>query len=98
MEELLQEADEFQEILSRNYSLPNEIDENDLEAELDALTDELLEREVEGMDSYLDDITTIPSESVPVVTKSTMVNLKFSIFSTMLIDKFLFLGTRYTCW
>lgn len=39
MEDLLEDSNEIQEILGRSYGCPDEIDEDDLEAELDALGD-----------------------------------------------------------
>jgi charged multivesicular body protein 5 len=71
MGELMEDADELQDILSRSYGLPNEIDETELESELDALTDELLEQEVGGEPSYLDEIATPPS-SVPAAKQSVV--------------------------
>jgi charged multivesicular body protein 5 len=56
MEELLEQANEVQESLSRSYAVPDEIDEADLEAELDALG---LEDEEEGP-SYLADLNKTP--------------------------------------
>ncbi|KAI9447552.1 vacuolar protein sorting-associated protein 60 [Lactarius indigo] len=56
MEELLEQANEVQESLSRSYAVPDEIDEADLEAELDALG---LEEEEEGT-SYLADLNKAP--------------------------------------
>lgn len=56
MEELLEQANEIQESLGRSYAVPDEIDEADLEAELDALQ---LEEEEEGP-SYLSDLNKIP--------------------------------------
>ncbi|KAI9452578.1 vacuolar protein sorting-associated protein 60 [Russula earlei] len=55
MEELLEQANEVQESLSRSYAVPDEIDEADLEAELDALGME----EDEG-ESYLADLNRAP--------------------------------------
>ncbi|KAI8075956.1 Snf7-domain-containing protein [Gilbertella persicaria] len=57
MEDLMEQANEVQETLGRSYNLPDDIDEDDLEAELDALGDEL-EFEEEDVPSYLqeDDI------------------------------------------
>lgn len=52
MEDLLEQANEVQETLGRSYALGDEIDEDDLEAELDALGDEL-DFEEEGEPSYL---------------------------------------------
>ncbi|KAF5388082.1 hypothetical protein D9615_000588 [Tricholomella constricta] len=56
MEELLEQANEIQETLGRSYAVPDEIDEADLEAELDALA---LEEEEEGT-SYLADLNKVP--------------------------------------
>ncbi|KAI0265794.1 vacuolar protein sorting-associated protein 60 [Gloeopeniophorella convolvens] len=58
MEELLEQANEVQETLSRSYAVPDEVDEADLEAvtELDALG---LEEEEEGP-SYLADLNKAP--------------------------------------
>ncbi|KAG2013810.1 hypothetical protein CC2G_010679 [Coprinopsis cinerea AmutBmut pab1-1] len=56
MEELMEQANEIQETLARSYALPDEIDEADLEAELDALE---LEEEEEGP-SYLADLNKAP--------------------------------------
>ncbi|KAG1892226.1 Snf7 family [Suillus subluteus] len=56
MEELLEQANEIQESLGRSYAVPDEIDEADLEAELDALQ---LEEEEEGP-SYLSDLNKVP--------------------------------------
>jgi len=56
MEDLLEQANEIQESLGRSYAVPDEIDEADLEAELDALA---LEEEEEGT-SYLADLNKVP--------------------------------------
>ncbi|KAF7731416.1 hypothetical protein EC973_000224 [Apophysomyces ossiformis] len=56
MEDLLEQANEVQESLGRSYNLPEDIDEADLEAELDALGDEL-EFDEEEVPSYLQDAT-----------------------------------------
>ncbi|KAJ3154207.1 hypothetical protein HDU86_004751 [Geranomyces michiganensis] len=55
MEDLLEQANELQETMGRSYGLPDGIDEDDLEAELDALGDELMEDEAEP--SYLQEPT-----------------------------------------
>lgn len=39
MEDLLEQAQEVQELMGRSYNLPDEIDEDELDAELDALQD-----------------------------------------------------------
>ncbi|EJD53523.1 vacuolar protein sorting-associated protein 60 [Auricularia subglabra TFB-10046 SS5] len=56
MEDLLEQANEVQESLGRSYAVPDEIDEADLQAELDALE---LEEEEEGP-SYLADMNKVP--------------------------------------
>ncbi|KAF8646407.1 hypothetical protein AX16_007272 [Volvariella volvacea WC 439] len=56
MEDLLEQANEIQESLARSYAVPDELDEADLEAELDALA---LEQEEEGP-SYLADLNKVP--------------------------------------
>ncbi|KAI7848303.1 charged multivesicular body protein 5-like protein [Circinella umbellata] len=57
MEDLIDQANEVQESLGRSYNLPDDIDEEDLEAELDALGDELNFDE-EEVPSYLqEDVT-----------------------------------------
>jgi len=56
MEDLLEQANEIQESLGRSYAVPDELDESDLQAELDALA---LEDEDEGT-SYLADLNKAP--------------------------------------
>jgi len=60
MEDLMEQANEVQESLGRSYNLPDDIDETDLEAELDALGDEL-NFEDEEVPSYLQDDVEVPS-------------------------------------
>lgn len=43
MAELMEENDMIQEAMSRSFSTPEDLDEADLEAELDALGDEVME-------------------------------------------------------
>lgn len=57
MADMLEQADEVQEALGRNYGTPD-IDESELEAELEALGDEMLGDEDS---SYLDDAMKAPS-------------------------------------
>jgi len=57
MEDLLEQANEVQEMLGRSYAVPDEVDEADLQAELDALSEFGAEEEA----SYLDDVTTKPT-------------------------------------
>ncbi|KAH8548193.1 Snf7-domain-containing protein [Umbelopsis sp. PMI_123] len=60
MEELMEQANEVQESLGRSYNLPDDIDEADLEAELDALGDDL-NFEEEEVPSYLQDDVEVPT-------------------------------------
>lgn len=55
--DMLEQADEVQEALGRSYGTP-EIDEDELEAELDALGDEIA---LDDDTSYLDDAVKAPS-------------------------------------
>ncbi|KAN0097534.1 Snf7 family [Tylopilus felleus] len=56
MADLLEQANEIQESLGRSYAVPDELDEADLQAELDALQ---FEEEEEGT-SYLTDLNKVP--------------------------------------
>uniref|UniRef100_A0A8C9P6D3 Charged multivesicular body protein 5 n=1 Tax=Spermophilus dauricus TaxID=99837 RepID=A0A8C9P6D3_SPEDA len=68
LEDMMEDANDVQEALSRSYGTP-ELDEDDLEAELDALGDELLADEDS---SYLDEAASAPAipEGVPTGTKN----------------------------
>merc|ERR1712179_152607 len=55
--DMMEEANEIQESLGRSYGMP-EVDEDDLEAELDALGDEIA---LDDDTSYLDDAISAPS-------------------------------------
>lgn len=57
LEDMMEDANDIQEALGRSYGTP-EIDDDDLEAELDALGDELL---LDDDSSYLDEASTAPS-------------------------------------
>lgn len=75
LEDMSEQANDIQEVMGRSYGMP-ELDEDDLEAELDALGDEL---DLEDS-SYLDDAVATPSvpssepggESMRVSIKSTL--------------------------
>ncbi|KAM5535515.1 hypothetical protein V8D89_010852 [Ganoderma adspersum] len=69
MEDLLEQANEIQETLGRSYAVPDELDEADLQAELDALE---LEVEDEGP-SYLTDLNKVPDfvDEAPVEVPET---------------------------
>ncbi|KAJ2818500.1 Vacuolar protein-sorting-associated protein 60 [Coemansia sp. 'formosensis'] len=63
MADLLEQANEVQELMGRSYNLPDDIDENDLEAELDALGDDL--NFEEDIPSYLKDPMPAMPELLP---------------------------------
>lgn len=71
MEDLIEQANEIQESLGRSYGVPEEIDEADLQAELDALglEDDIADTETP---SYLQDSTALPDfvDAAPVEEKS----------------------------
>ena len=54
---MLEQADEVQEALGRTYGMPD-VDDDELEAELDALGDEIA---LDDDASYLDDVVKAPS-------------------------------------
>lgn len=58
MEDLIEQANDIGEALGRSYGVPDEVDEADLAAELEALGDDLLEEE--ETPSYLRDTTALP--------------------------------------
>ena len=53
MEDLMYEMNEINEALGRNFATPEDVTEDDLEAELDMLGDELEEEQGEEVPSYL---------------------------------------------
>lgn len=57
MADMLEQADEVQEALGRSYGTP-ELDEDDLQAELDALGDEML---LDNDNSFLDEAISAPN-------------------------------------
>lgn len=72
MEDLLDQSNEVQDALSRCYDIGDVVDEDDLEAELDALGDELEALDAEEEPSYLTAAvpTAEPGEPVQSVTES----------------------------
>ena len=63
MEDLIEAANEVQETLGRSYGVPDEVDEEDLQAELDALEEDgwgELEGEGESVPSYLQSNSELP--------------------------------------
>lgn len=73
MAEMMDEFNEINEALGRNFATPEEIDETDLEAELEMLGDELeeLEDEADATPSYLAD--NLPSQPTSTPQKPTKV-------------------------
>ena len=64
MEDLIEAANEVQETLGRSYGVPDEVDEDELQAELDALEEEggwgEMEGDGESVPSYLQSNTELP--------------------------------------
>ncbi|EDV20916.1 Charged multivesicular body protein 5 [Trichoplax sp. H2] len=58
MSDMMEQANEIQESLSRTYGMPDDLDEADLDAELDALGDDLA---FDEDTSYLDDAASTPA-------------------------------------
>ncbi|KAH9943280.1 vacuolar protein sorting-associated protein 60 [Epithele typhae] len=81
MEDLLEQANEIQESLGRSYAVPDEIDEADLQAELDALE---LDAEEEGP-SYLSDLNKMPDfvDEPPVEIAETPSEQKEAVKTTV---------------
>ncbi|CAG8609448.1 10668_t:CDS:2 [Rhizophagus irregularis] len=69
MEDLLEQANDIQESLGRTYGVPEDIDEDDLEAELDALGDEL-NFEEEEEPSYLQETPELPNTGLGELDKT----------------------------
>jgi charged multivesicular body protein 5 len=70
MEDMLEQANEVQEALGRTYGMP-EVDDDELEAELDALGDEI------GLDedtSYLDEAVSAPNAPTKEPGTDTIIN------------------------
>lgn len=80
MEDIMDQANEIQETLGRSYGVPDDIDEDELEAELDALGDEMFEEEEP---SYLEDETldlptaetTEPQAEVTTAPRCTLLDI-----------------------
>ncbi|CAE7116233.1 unnamed protein product [Rhizoctonia solani] len=70
MEDLLEQANEIQEMMGRSYGVPEEVDEAELEAELEALSAQLEEDETP---SYLQDVGRAPDfiDEAPVEESAT---------------------------
>ncbi|KAJ9121747.1 hypothetical protein QFC22_002368 [Naganishia vaughanmartiniae] len=86
MEDLIEQANEIQETMGRTYGVPDEVDEADLEAELQALGDDLLEEE--EMPSYLKDTTALPDfvDEAPVDAEK-VVNIRCTSVCRSASDK-----------
>lgn len=77
--DMMDEANEVQEALGRNYNMP-EVDDDELAAELDALGDEIA---LDDDSSYLDDVMKAPAapDTKPEAESSkNKVNIKHVIF------------------
>ncbi|KAJ1514036.1 hypothetical protein HMI55_005020 [Coelomomyces lativittatus] len=67
LEDLMYQANEVQELMGRSYGVPDDVNEEDLEAELEALGDTLLQEENEEVPSYLQELD-LPSLDLPTTT------------------------------
>uniref|UniRef100_A0AAQ4P259 Charged multivesicular body protein 5 n=1 Tax=Gasterosteus aculeatus aculeatus TaxID=481459 RepID=A0AAQ4P259_GASAC len=78
--DMMEDANDIQEALGRSYGTP-ELDDDDLEAELDALGDELL---MDDDSSYLDEAATAPSipEGMPGDKSVNRVLHRFKSFTS----------------
>lgn len=72
MEDLIEQSNDIQEALGRTYGVPNEVDELDLEAELEALGEDFGEEE--EMPSYLKDTNALPDfvDEAPVAAQKEL--------------------------
>jgi len=70
MGDLLEDADEINEIMGRSYGVPEELDENDLMDELNSLEDELAEEETEETPSYLVNASTASKQAATQPTSN----------------------------
>ena len=83
MEDLLEQANEVQETLGRSYALGDDIDEEDLEAELEALGDDLLFEDEEGEPSYLQE-PSLPLSLPNAATNELQVSFFYEIVFNIL--------------
>lgn len=68
MSDLLEDADEINEIMGRAYGVPEELDESDLLDELNSLEDEIQEEESEELPSYLVNAATATKTAASTVS------------------------------
>eukprot|EP00698_Gefionella_okellyi_P020581 TRINITY_DN6477_c0_g1_i1.p1 TRINITY_DN6477_c0_g1~~TRINITY_DN6477_c0_g1_i1.p1 ORF type:complete len:220 (+),score=39.47 TRINITY_DN6477_c0_g1_i1:103-762(+) len=61
LEDLLDESNDIQELMGRSYGLPDDVDEDSLEAELEGLSADLLAEEESETPSYLSDAPSVPT-------------------------------------
>lgn len=90
LEDMLDQANEVQEAMGRSYGVPD-VDEADLEAELEALTDEL---SLDTDTSYLDEAVSAPSaptrnpaESVNAVSSLVSLSRNHSLLLCLNVDR-----------
>jgi len=81
LEDLTEQSNEIQEIMGRSYGMP-EIDDDELEAELEALGDEIA---LDDDASYLDEASKAPNAPTAVpgadsITNKVIVVISFIIF------------------
>merc|ERR1712066_746921 len=61
MEDMMMDSEEIMGIMGRSYGIGNDIDEDELEAELDALGDDLLDEDSSYLDSVDNQSVNLPS-------------------------------------
>ena len=89
LEDLTEQSNEIQEIMGRSYGMP-EIDDDELEAELDALGDEIA---LDDDTSYLDEASKAPNAptSIPGADSVTNKVINCDVLFHLLRDLFLFM-------
>ncbi|KAJ6253761.1 vacuolar protein sorting-associated protein 60.1 [Anaeramoeba flamelloides] len=84
MEDMLEEVNEIQETQSQIFSVPEEFDEEDLEANLEGLEDEVLDDELnEEIPSYLN----VPNEDPKINEKETEKDEEVDEFGLPQVEK-----------
>merc|ERR1712046_201532 len=61
MEDMMMDSEEIMGIVGRSYGIGNDIDEDELEAELDALGDDLLDEDSSYLDAVDNQSISLPS-------------------------------------
>ena len=81
LEDLMEQSSEIQEIMGRSYGMP-EIDEDDLEAELDALGDEIA---LDDDTSYLDEASKAPNAPTAIPGADSVTNKVIFVINNFIV-------------